>query len=86
MAERRKAAKRKTLPKVRRPLFTRQEYGTIVDCLSMVKMIGENSHSLAEKRGCRAMIPHSAYHVGIIDKLYANTEPEPAPRSTEIPE
>jgi hypothetical protein len=78
----RKATKRKTLPKASRPFFTRQEYATIIDCLSTVKMISENSPSLPERRGARAMIPHSDYHVRIIDKLCANTAPE---EITDVP-
>lgn len=66
--------KRKT-PKLAppRPMFTRQEYRTLIDCMSAVKMIGENSQSFPERRGVRAMIPSSDYHVGLIDKIAANT-------------
>ena len=63
------------LPGLRtRPIFTKQEYNTIIDCLSAVKMIGETSSSFVERRGARAIIPNSDYHVGIIDKLTSNSD------------
>lgn len=57
-----------------RPLFTRQEYRTIIDALSTVKMIGEKSESFVERRGASSIIPNSNYHVALIDKIAANTE------------
>lgn len=69
-----KPTKRKPRDAAARPLLTKQEYRTLVDCMSVVKMIGENSLSLVERIGARTILTSSDYQIGIIDKLTANSE------------
>jgi hypothetical protein len=70
------AARRKKtpMPPPPRPKFTRQEYRTIVDALSVVKLTGEKSESFLERLGVRTLLPSTDYHIGIIDKLTANSD------------